>query len=151
MKAITNTQQLNTFDVIKTILKGGTEINKRFRDSDFYEFEPNLMAINFSQVPYIVIETPTTPETDLLVFDHNTTLKSFEVNILLVMGYEARSKFRTYANEIIRQIESNESTLESYGYYDPKIMLEDVGVEMLDRRQVVVGRFILSLDSKVER
>jgi hypothetical protein len=149
MTAVTIDSQLNTFTLIRDILLGSTVLSAKFTRNDFFEFEENLKALNV-RLPHFVIKVPVT-NTDLLVINQGTTIKEFSVMILLKMDYSARSNFRTYANAVIRQIESSESLFEASGYYMPKVELSSVGDEVEDEKQLVVGQFELRLIGNVLR
>lgn len=142
--------QLNLFSTIKDSLLGSTLISNKFDKSDFYEFEPNLKSINFGQVPYISIKVPVT-DTAFLSLNHSITEKDFDIPIILVMGYSAKDNFKVYAQEIIRQMEKEESTFGDKGYEDLKIDLISAEPEIADRNQVIVGLFRLSFNGGVCR
>lgn len=147
---ITVTTQLDIFDIVRDILRNNSDIASRFSESQFYEFEPNPKSSDFKGYPIIIIEFPQT-KTDLLTINHKTTFKEFTANLLLRMDYEARSKFGDYANLIISQIESSESSFETYGYFSPKIELTDTSMNVIDQKKVVEGTFSLQLTGVVNR
>lgn len=147
---ITNTTQLSTFSIIKGILKNNSTLAAKFKDSDYYEFEPNLKSMRSSDLPYIVIELPTT-DTGMMTLNNSKTFKDLSISIMLVIDYDARSKFLGYANAIIRQIESAETTFEASGYYGIKIDLIDTSIEVIDQKQVIVGEFEITSVGSVRR
>lgn len=149
MTAVTIDSQLSTFTLVRDILLGSSVLSAKFSRNDFFEFEENLKAVNV-RLPHFVIKLPST-NTDLLVINQGTTIKEFSVMILLKMDYSARSNFRTYANAVIRQVESSESTFEASGYYMPKIELSNASDEVEDEKQLIVGEFELRLIGNVLR
>ncbi len=137
---VTNTTQVSLFSLIKTQLLANSTLNVKFRDSSYYRFEPSFKSYSFSQLPIIVIKTPVT-DGEFLVLDHSTNLKDFVVDVLLLIDFTARDKFDTYANAIIRQLESAEATFETSGYYNLECDLVDVSEDDIQDRKVVVGSF----------
>jgi hypothetical protein len=80
---------------------------------------------------------------DTLVMDNNTNLKEFTVNLMMVMHYEARGNWRTYANAIISTLESLQSQFDAIGYYELKIEAETPRAEEISQTQVITGDFKL--------
>ena len=148
--AITSTTQLSTFSTIKDILLTSTLLSNKFRKSDFYEFEPKRLGHQFSQVPYIVINVPTSDE-ELLTLDQSTSLLDMDVEIELVMDYEARSNFSNYASAILDAIRSSRGTLEVAGYSDATIDFNGASSEILDKKSIVAGTFTLTMEGYVCR
>jgi len=147
---ITNTTQLSLFSLIKTALRGNTALLTKFNSNDYYRFEPSFKSFSFSQLPFIVIQTPTT-DSEFLVLDHSNNLKDFNITIMLFVDFSARDNFDTYANAIVAEIESEESTFESSGYYHAEIDLVDVGTDDIQDKKVVVGTFEMTLSGSVSR
>lgn len=150
MTHISNTSQLSTFSIIKNVFKQSTILNKKFKDTDYYQFDISLKSAEFSGFPFIVISIPTT-DTEFVNMDHSTTLKDFSAEILLVMNYEAKDKAETYLNAMISVIEANESAFKFWGYNSPKIDLQSIDTEIRQEKPVVVGTFVLSTDGSVMR
>lgn len=150
MTSITNTTQLSTFSLIRGLLISNTTLKTKFNMNNVFEFEPKHKSSNFYGFPYLVIQVPTT-ETDLLTFNHANTIKDFNVTILMVMDYEARAKVTEYCNAVIKSIESNESSFQSVGYYNPRIELISATPEIQDQKQLIVSEFRLELMGCVER
>jgi len=151
MAAISSTTQLSVYSTIKSLLQTSSVLNTKFTSNDYYQFEPNAKSASFRGYPYIWINIPET-ETDLLVTDHSTNLKDFNIDIILRMEYEARDNYLTYANAIISTIESGESTLQSAGYYNVKIEL--IGTDdhqIIEQKQVIEGLFQLSVNGYLGR
>jgi hypothetical protein len=160
--AVTNTAQLDIFQTLRDVLLNNSTLSTKFKKINFYEFEPNLDSISFDMLPYIVIQPPST-ETDLLVIDHNCNLKSFTVNLILVMAWEARKlrnsdgtvddggNFRKFANAIIRQIEAEDSTLQDQGYQNARVNLIDTSVDLIQGKQSVTGQFEVIFDGYTGR
>lgn len=147
---IDSEQQLTLYDSIVTVLRNNSTLGARFGTSNFYEFEPSIMSINFSQVPYISVSIPTL-DTEIVSLNRKLKFKSISIPIRLVIDFTARSKFRTYANALINQLEISESTFEQKGYYDLVIDLESVGEEMINQKKVIAGNFVLSFNGTVSR
>lgn len=147
---ITNTTQLSTFSIIKGILKNNSTLSAKFKDSDYYEFEPNMKSMSSNDLPYIVIELPTT-DTGIMTVDNSISFKELSIPLMLVVDYDARSKFTEYANAIIKQIESSESTFEASGYYGIRIDLVDTSIEIVDQKQIIVGEFEITSIGSVRR
>ena len=150
MIGVTLKKQLNTFDTIKSILKTSTILKTKFKDKDYYEFEPSLKSLKQTDIPYIVIPLPET-ETEEVVMNHSSRLKNFNIIITLVVDYMARDKYKTFANAIIDTLESNKATLEKNGYYD--LMIDFIGAndELIDNLKVISGQFELSLTGNIVR
>lgn len=147
---ITSTTQLSTYSLIQSILLSNSTLSQKFNKQRIYEFEPNLESISFDMLPYIVVNVPTT-DTDILTLNHDTNMKTFNVQIVLVMDWIARGNFTNYCNAIIRQIESSVTTLEAAGYYNQVINLDSSGIELIKGKQVVVGNFTLTMTGSMER
>jgi len=151
MTAISTTAQLSAFTMVRNALQTNSVLNTKFDTADYYEFEPNHKSSDFRGFPYIIIRTPDT-ETDLLVLKHTTTLKNFNIPIILRLEYTARSKFKDYANAIIAELESSESYFELFGYYDTKIELVSTDdQQVIQEKQIVEGEFLLTFQGNVER
>jgi len=150
-KYIDNTAQLDTFDTIKSILRGSSILKRKFRDSDYYEYEPSLQSLSFKQVPYIVIKTPITSQDDKTTTNNKINLKQFDVDLIVVIDYQARTKFRTYANEILQLIEASTATLNANGFYDVRITLDSTTHEVIERKDVVTGNFSITMQGFVGR
>lgn len=147
MVDVTNTTQLSTFSIIRDILLTNSTISSKFRKSDFHEFEPSLKEHGVN-LPYIVINLPSA-DVDILTSKDN--YKSFTVNIVLCVGWEARDKFTDYANALVYQLDNSKSTFKASGYYDPTITLIDSGVEERQSKKVVAGSFRLQMNGVVRR
>lgn len=150
VQAVTNTAQLSTFTLIRDILRNNSTISQKFKIDDFHLFEPSLKSLTSTSLPYIVIEIPDT-ETELLTYDHATTLKEFTIPITLAVSYEARDKFTTYAEAIIYQIEASSSTLEASGFINTRMDITNTGVDIIKDKRVCVAQFDLMLTGRVER
>lgn len=148
--AITKTAQLSIFDTLKGVLKSNSTLSRKLRDNDYYEYEPNLQSLSFKQIPYIAMVTQST-ESEKLTIGSRDRLKNYTVEFVLVMDYQARDKFREYAEAIIRQIELSQSTFEAQGVYDMNVDLSSSSVELVNSKQVVTGTFTLTYSGVVER
>ena len=150
MADITKTTQLSLYDLIKAQLVANSVLSGKFNDASYYRFEPSLKAFSFSQLPIIVIRTPTT-SSEFLVLNHSNNLKSFSASILLLVYFSAREKFDSYANAIIAQMEGAESSFESSGYFNLECDLLDVGEDLIQDRKVVSGTFEVRCTGGVSR
>jgi hypothetical protein len=148
--AITNTTQLSTFSIIRDIIRGDSTLSVKFPVSSFYEFEPNIKSLKRSFLPYFIIKVPNT-DVEFIDMKHQNQMTEFNIDITMVMDYDARDNFTSYANKVIRQIESNETTFEAYGYFNVKIKLNDSGSDYIDGGQTVTGIFELTVTGRVER
>lgn len=150
MADITNTTQVSLFSLVKTQLKANSTLAAKFKDSSYYRFEPSLKSFSFSQLPIIIIKTPTT-ESEFLVLDHSNNMKDFSVDIIMILDFTARDKLDTYSNAIIAQLESAESTFESSGYFNLEVDLVDASEDIIQERKVVAASFELTLSGSVSR
>jgi len=150
MVNITNTTQVSVFSITKGILQTNSVLNLKFRDSDYYRFEPRLKSLTSRNLPQIIIKTPTT-DSEFLVLDHSDNSKDFNSTIILKMDSTAEDKFDTYVNAIIAEIESSESTYESSGYFNAAIDLDDTDKDLENDRSILVAIFSLTFDGTVSR
>ena len=146
---IDKSTQLTIFETIRDSLLSNSVISSKFSQSDFYQWEPKLKGAS-TKVPYIVIKIPTT-STEFIVMDHDNRLKELSVELIMVLDYEARDNFITYANAIINQFESATTTFEGVGYYNSRIDLESNVEEIIDQKDVVTGTFSLMFNGWVNR
>jgi len=150
MANITNTTQVSLFSLVKAVLKTNSTLNQKFRDKDYYQFQPSFKTFSFSSLPIIIIRTPTTI-TNNLVLSHTQTEKEFDAEITIIMDFNARGKFDTYVNAIIAELESSEATFESSGYYNLKVEMNDSGESVIQSKSVVTGILGLSFTGGVSR
>lgn len=149
---ISKSNRLDLFSKIKSAILNSAILQRKFKDENFYEFEPPFHSLTFKHLPYIVINIPSTDtKDDVQVFDHNIVGKDYEFTIMLVMDYEARDNFKAYAQEIMKNIEAKESDFELDGFYDLEIDLIRSPVELLDKRKVISGEFKLTFNGSVNR
>lgn len=147
---VDNTKQLNLFDTIRNILQTNKVLAEKFTKSHFYLFEPLPKDNKFSEYPYIVIQLPET-DTDLVVLDHQTTLKPFIIPIKLVVDFVATDKVLLFSNAILSAIEASEETFETLGYINLKIKIVDSSEELADQKNVAAVFFELNFDGRVLR
>lgn len=148
---ITSTTQLSTFETVRDIFLADSTLSKKFKESNIYQFEPNMKSLSFRSLPYIVINIPNT-ETELLTMNHEQTQKEFNIEIVLVVAYEpARDKVLEYMNAIIDSLENSESTFDALGYFNLRIDAETPTVELIKEKQVVVSLMTLSFSGGVAR
>lgn len=151
MTSVTKSSQLDIFSLIKQVLRTSTVLNGKFGTNDYYEYEPNQKSSAFNGFPYIVIRVPST-ETDLLVLNHTTTIKGFNIPIILRVEFSARDNFKTYANAILDTLESGTTTFQDSGYYDINIDLIDTDDQaIIDQKEIVEGMFELTFQGYVNR
>lgn len=150
MVSVTNTAQLSMFSTIKTILLANATLSPKFKNEDFYEFEPDIKSINFKGFPYFVINVPST-KSEHMVFSHATTMKNFTSIITMVMEYEARDNFTPYCNAVLAAIEAAESTFQDLGYFNLLIDFESSDKDELHQKRVCTGIFTVSNDGLVAR
>lgn len=143
--------QLDLFGIIKGVLQTNSTLNAKFKDSSFLEFEPNLKSTSFQGLPYILIDTPEIDPESYVNIKHSEVIKAFDINIVLVISYEARDKFKTYASAILSQLDQSESIFESHGYYNLDVGSVKPEVELIQEKQVITGTITVSLSGVVER
>lgn len=149
MKDINQLTQLSLFDTYVEVIRSDSVIANRFPQSSFYQFEESLKSNRLS-VPYIYIKVPSVSNNSLSI-DKRTTIKSFEVNIVVVVDFQARGKVVEYANRIITAIENSITPFTTQGYTRPDIVLDDIDTEYIQDRQVVVAQFIATQQGTVMR
>jgi hypothetical protein len=150
MVELDNKTQLSLFETIRTVLRSNSTISAKFKESDFYDFEPNLKSIS-SSVPFISISYPEQGTTDLITLNHKLTTKPYDITIKLEMDYEARSKFSGFGNAIIYQLEHSESTFEALGLYDLRVRAQSPGIDIIEGKQMIVCPFVLTFGAVVSR
>lgn len=149
MPNVTNTAQLSLFDTLVAAIRKDSTLAKVFQVKDFYEFEENFKSLKSPKLPHIVIKMPAT-ETDRLVVDATTTLKTFTYPIIMKLDYTARAKARDYCNRLIRAIEQNQADFTNYG--TPKIDLDVFPEpEYEDQKQLIVAQFTFEIYGAVSR
>ena len=143
--------QFSQFNITKAILLTNTVISKSFDSDRILEFDPKHKSGNFPGFPYIVINIPTT-DTDSLTLSHETTLKAFDVQIILRLEYLARDKVRGFVNAIVSTIEGAEETYRTAGYYTPLIDVDDIDPNtVIDQKELVEVIFSLKSQAGVTR
>jgi hypothetical protein len=148
MTQITTTTQLSTFSIIRGILISNSTLATKFSLSDFYEFEPKHKSVSFKGYPYIIINVPETDELDDYLGDLLTN-REFEVEIVLRMEYQARSNYTSYASNVVSALDNGNTTFRANGYNLISIKIDSTEVQTLDQKDVVEGRFTLTLDGEV--
>lgn len=146
VSAITKSTLYNTFDIIKTILKNSTILTGKFRDTDFYEFEP-FSAESFKRFPCIVIESPEISENKMFKTQKNIF---FSILISLYVEYSARSNLNNYANQITYMLNSNQNTLESYGLEGMEIVNSPTDIVMFGTNKVVKKDITVNFENMME-
>jgi len=148
MTAITNTSQLSTFSVIRSVLRTNPTIAAKFPVGNFYEFEPKHKSQSFRGFPYIIISIPNTDDVDEYLGDI-TTNREFNCEIIMRMEYEARDNLSSYASNIIKELDNSLSTFTSSGYYMKKVTFEGASTLTIDQKELVEARFTLILTGEV--
>ena len=149
MVNITNTTQLDIFELVRSILRTNSTISSKFKTTDFYEFEENAKARNV-RFPQIIIKAPSTEEI-LGTMPNPSQVKEFTGEVILKIDWDARSKFRLYANAMIAALEAGDATLQASGYKQARLNLVDNGSEIEDEKQIVRGDFELVVVGGVDR
>ena len=147
---ITNTNQLSTFSIIRDIIRTNSTLGARFKTSDFYEFEPRHKSSSFKGFPYMVIQVPDVSNVDQYLGD-TVINKEFDVEIILRMDYIARDNYSSYASNLVAVLGSSNSAFEENGYH--LVSIETSGTPealSMDQKQVVEGRFTLTLQGEVD-
>ena len=151
MTAITNTDQLNTFSIIKTLLRTNSTLNQKFRDGDYYEFLPNTKSIGkgFNGYPFMVINIPLCEDMELYVGDI-TTEKTFIVSIEMYVEYTARDKVKTYLSQSLSTLRAGNSYFSSNGYALGAVnIIDNPEVYVIEEKQVIRSVISLTLHGEV--
>ena len=149
-KNITNTTQISLFETIKTRLKTSTVLNTKFKDTDYYQFEPNYKSKSFPGFPCIIIEVPLT-ENEHVSMDHSVNNKQFDITITLIVEYEARDKYVSYSTAIIDTLEKSEQNFEDIGYFNLNINSDKPEPEFLKEKEVITGTHNLMFEGTIQR
>lgn len=142
--------QLSVFDTVKSIFRKSSILNTKFSTDDYYQYEPNYKDATFKGFPYIVITNPST-ENDPLVLNRTSKLKDLDVPVDLVVEYSARSNILSYSNAMIDIFEQNNSDMESQGYYNNEIELDNPVMETTDQKRIFRTSFIITCQVNVVR
>jgi len=150
-EVVTNTTQLSTFVLLRDLILTNATISGKFKERDFYEFEPNHKSRSFNGFPYFILSSPTT-DTEFLTLDHTATDKEFVVEVTMVLDYVARDNFKTYADALVSVVEGGTSTLEGSGYYNHTINQTSAPRPIArDTKLVVEGTFAVAMTGFVNR
>jgi hypothetical protein len=148
MVQVTNTTQLSTFSLIRGILLSNSTLSSKFKKSDFYEFDIKPKSSQFGGFPCIIIQVPDVD--DMQEYLGNiVNKKEFEIEIVLLMDYLARSNYASYASALITALDSSESTLAASGYHFVRISGGKGSPIVMDSKELIEGRFILTLEGEV--
>ena len=150
VKYVNKTEQLNVFDTFVTSMLSNKTLSAKFKKADFYDFRPLTKSARFAGFPYIVFNYPST-KTEFEDLKRKLTSKDFESEVLLIVEFDARGKFREYANAMIAQVEADQADFRTAGYDDVILELLDSDVELENQKKVIVGRFVWSANGMVER
>jgi hypothetical protein len=148
MVQITNTTQLSTFSIIRSILLSNSVLSKKFSTNDFYEFEPKHKSNSFKSFPYIIINVPSADNLNEYLGDI-INHKEFEVEIILRMDYLARDNFSSYASNILYEIEKSNSIFSANGYHLIKISSSSPELLSVQSKEIVEGNFSLLIEGEV--
>jgi hypothetical protein len=149
MSRITNTGQLATFSIIKTIIKTNSVLGAKFKDRDFYEFEPKHKSASFNGFPYIIINVPDTDIADDLLGD-SIRDREFTIDIVLRMEYLARTNYSSYASNLLTILDSANKLFEAYGYSLVSVNTSGTPeVVVMDQKELIEGTFTLVLRGEV--
>ena len=148
---ITNTTVLSTFSLIRAAILANATLSPKFTTNDIYQYEPKHKSRSFRGFPYFLVNIPET-DTEKVVFDNNFTEPALSVNILMRVGYEARSNVLNYANAFLKAIEGYESSFQASGYYDVMVTLDDVDSNIvIDSKELVEAVFTIEFHGSVAR
>lgn len=148
MTSITNTSQLNTFSMVRSVILANTAISAKFKTSDFYEFEPKHKSAGFGGFPYIIISVPDTEKGEGYIGDLLDE-KKFDIDITMRMDYLARDNFTTYASNILKELENSNSTFQASGYYLDEVIFSGSEIVIINQKELVQGTFTLTLRGEV--
>lgn len=112
MVHVTTTAQFNVFDTIRNIILNNSTLNVKFTKHNIFEYEPSK---NEFKLPHILIKYPEISNDEHTLGYKPTYSKNFDVEIVIRVGYEARSNMKTYMNSLIEAIE-NDVTMLALGY-----------------------------------
>mgnify|MGYP001586057854 CR=1 FL=1 len=149
MVQITNTTQLSTFSIIKSIILSNATFAAKFKGSNILEFEPKLKSQSFCGFPYIVVNIPDLDDIEEYLGD-KVRHKEFEVEITMVMEYIAKDNYASYASNLITVLDSSDSTLKANGYNLVKVTADGTpDLQTVQSKELVVGSFSLLLQGEV--
>jgi hypothetical protein len=149
MVSITNTTQLSTFSLIRAAIIANSTLSAKFNATNIYQFEPKHKSSSFTGFPYILINIPSTNQQDEDYVGDRITRKDFEVEIILRMDYLARDNYPTYASALLYQLRHSRSTFEASGYNLISIDSEQPTVMATEQKEIIEGRFILTLSGEM--
>lgn len=142
---------LDTFDLVKGILRTNTTLNTKFDDNDYYEFMPNVKGLggSFFGFPFCVINIPMTDDPMEYIGNYSTE-KDFEIEIDFYLNFLARDKLKTYLSTAMKTLRAANDTFKTYGYNIVKVTLPAQPlVDLIDENQVVRGTISLTLSGEV--
>ena len=149
--SVTNSTQLSTYSLIKTILLKDSTLKLKITSNRIYNFEPKLKTGAGQKIPYIVVNVPD-QDNPTLVLNRQTKIKEFTVILELVMDYTAKDNVVDYCNRIIDIIETNYTDLNASGYYNMEIVLDDINdQEVKDSKELIRSTFSLTLTGAISR
>jgi len=149
MTQITNVSQLSTFSIIKAIILSNSILSRKFSGVNVLEFEPKLKSSSFCGFPYMVVNVPDLEDMEEYLGD-KVRHKEFDVEIQLVMDYEAKGNYTSYASNLISVIDSSNATLKANGYDLIKITTDGKpDQQTLHSKELLIGTFTLTLQGEV--
>jgi len=149
MNTVTNTAQLSTFSIIRSIILSNSVLAKKFNVKNVLEFEPKPKSSNFSGFPYIVVNVPDVEDNESYIGD-TLRYKNFDVEIVLRMDYEARDNYTEYASNLITVIDAANSTFNASGYGLIRITSDGRPQSItVHSKEIIEGTFTLELDGEV--
>ena len=149
MTQITNTSQLSTFSLIRTIILTNSTLSTKFNVNNILEFDPKLKSLNSPGFPHIIVNVPDVDDTEGYLGDY-LRRKEFDVEIILRMGYEAKDNYTSYASNLITVLDASNSTLNASGYHLIKVN-SDGKPELItiNSKECLEGTFSLMLEGEV--
>lgn len=149
MVEIVSASQLSTFSTVRSILLSNTVLASRFSLKNVLEFEPKVKSANFCGFPYIVVNVPGVSDLQERL-GNSVRAKEFDVEIVLRLEYDARSRFSEYASAIVSVLDMAESQFCAAGYSLVLVGFDGPpSLVSLHDKELVEGRFSLILFGEV--
>jgi len=151
MTAISKSTQLSTFEVIRTILRTDDTLNSKFSVQDYYEFDPQVKALDFNSYPYMIVSVPETEDQKMFVGDL-TYEQEFTVNITMVNEFRARGTVTNLMSALLAKLQGATEDIRDAGGYE-FVSINLIGqpeVTSINQKQVIVTLFELTLTGEVK-
>jgi len=149
---MTNVQldsQLETYTIIKGILKTNSTLSSKFQNTQYFNFEPMPDSSGSNRYPYIVISVPSTFNNKGFI-GNTSDSKRFEIEIDVHVEYLARDRVTGYLQAIASVLRQSNSTFESNGYYLEEVEVNSTPILTVNGgKQVIIGSILLVLEGEV--